>query len=70
MGAGRAQQYHPNIAEADDTNIEDIDEGGEDQGPCFLTMPRVCVECVVCRTRTSPITMKDRGGFVTKAGRQ
>ena len=46
-----------------------IDEGGEDQGPCFLTMPRGCVECVVCRTRTGPITVKDRGGFVMKAGR-
>ena len=24
----------------DDIDIENIDEGGEDQGPCFLTMPR------------------------------
>ena len=70
MVAGQEQQCCPNSAENDDINIEDIDVGGEDQGPCFLTMPRGCVECVVCRTQTIPIIVKDRGGFVMKAGRQ
>ena len=27
--------------------IKDSDVGGEDQGPCFLAMPRGCVGCVV-----------------------
>ena len=70
MIAGWEQQYCLNIAEDDDINIDHSDEGGEDQGPCSLTMPRGCVECVVGRTRTSPITVKDRGGFVMKAGGQ
>ena len=39
-----------------------IDVGGGDRGPCFPAIPRGCVECVVCRTRTGPITVKDRGG--------
>ena len=51
-------------------DIKDIDEGGEEQSPCSLPMPRGCVECVVCRTQTSPISMRGRGGFVMKAGRQ
>ena len=29
------------------------DEGGEDQGPCFLARPRGCVVWVACRTRSS-----------------
>ena len=69
MGAGREQQYRLDTVESDDTDNEGIDEGGEDQGPCFLTMPRGCVECVVCRTRAGPIPGKDGGGFVMKAGR-
>ena len=32
--------------------IKDSDVGGEDQGPCSLAMPRGCVGCVVCRTRS------------------
>ena len=43
MIAGWEQQYCLNIAEDDDINIEDSDEGGEDQGPCFLIRPRGCV---------------------------
>ena len=31
--------------------IKDNDVGGEDQGPCFLAMPRGCVVWVACRTR-------------------
>ena len=34
--------------------IKDSDVGGEDQGPCSLAMPRGCVVCVVCRTRSVP----------------
>ena len=37
-----------NIAEEDDIDAVDIDEGGEDQGPCSLTMPHGCVACVAC----------------------
>ena len=33
-------------------DVKNINEGGEDQGPCFLAKPRGCVVWVACRTRS------------------
>ena len=65
------------VREQIDVNIEKeviiasacVDEGGGDQGPCFLTMPRGCVVCVAGRTQSCHITVSGGGGFVVKAGR-
>ena len=47
-----------NIEEDIDGIIKDSDVGGEDQGPCFLAMPRGCVVWVACRTRSVLSLMK------------
>ena len=49
---------------------EDSDEGGEEQSPCSLPMPRGCVECVVCRTQIVLPLAESQCGFEVKAGWQ
>ncbi len=43
-----------------------VDEGGEDQGSCSLTMPR---GCVVVEPNPVACLVSGGGGFVVKAGR-
>ena len=54
-------------------NIDEIlkysDEGGEDQGPCLLAMPRGCVVWVACRTQSRLVRGKGGGGFQLRPGR-
>ena len=42
VGAGQ-EQYHQNIVKEVSIAAACVDEGGGDQGPCFLIIPRGCV---------------------------
>ena len=63
MGAGQ-EQYHLNIAKEISIAAACVDEGGGDQGPCFLIIPRGC------EWSDPKLSMPSRsgGGSAVKAG--
>ena len=75
MGDGKKRErsgdgnYEVNTKDDVNFDIGRNDVGGEDRGPCSPAMPRGCVACVACRTRTCLSPGHGRGGFELSPGR-
>ena len=61
MGAGPGLQYHLDIVKDINIAAACVDEGGGDQGPCFLIIPR---GCVVFEPNPVSCLVRVGGGFV------